>query len=791
MSNHSALSTQHSALSAHPTPPNPQLTTLLLAFLALALAWNVIIPPYENLDEIEHAEVVRHIAVTGRLPVHGEAEIAGYRVGQEASQPPLYHILAAGWTRLWRLPLDPPLTSPIPGNVVTCGPGDTLYNHATRTRDPYDDFPWAGATRTLHALRFFSTLLQTLTVAGVWTLARRFFAYRGGGREGGGTPPLRTMPLLATALVAFNPQFLLVASGVNNDNAVTPLATWGLVLAFDLWDKGPSFRRVALLGVVSGLAGLSKLSGLALFGLGGLALLIRVVERRHPDGTFVERKPSFRALVGWSALLVAIAGVLVAPWLLRNLRLYGDPTALAPMLDKVGLRDYPMDWNEVKLTALSYWGQLPCAFYPRALYWPYWLIMALGLIGVLVTWRRFTYPQKIALTLCAVWFGVITLAWVRWNTITPATGGRLLFPAIAAFAFILAAGITNCELRITNYVSNPTNREALIVKYLLYFTSRTSYFTVIILLWSLLMLRLGPVEMFTPPARLPADTVVPNATDITFGESLVLRGYEVTAEEGKLITCWLAGRSPCMPVLDVTFYWQATAPILADEVMALQLVSLAPGDTTLRFNYNHWIGRGNLPTSAMPVGTLLRDHYRLPLPATDLPRQAWTLQLAFTAPGTGERLPVAVDGVPAGDAAQLTRLRIPDPQPILSTGHTQATFGDGAVTLEEVYLSDHRVQLYWDSDKNLPDDYTIFVHAYAADGTLLGTGDGPPMGGRFPTSLWQPGDFIEDNHVLILPEGVTPARIAVGLYHPITGERLPASPIRARVENNAAIIWER
>ncbi|HNT78830.1 MAG TPA: hypothetical protein PKH77_27815 [Anaerolineae bacterium] len=773
---HSPLLTPHSPLLT----PNSPLAPLLLAFLALALAWNVIIPPYENLDEIEHAEVVRHIAVTGRLPVHGDAEAAGYHVGQEASQPPLYHVLAAGWARLWRLPLDPPLTSPIPGDVVTCGADGPLYNRATRTRDPYDDFPWRGATRTLHALRFFSTLLQTLTVAGMWTLARRVFAYRGGGGKGGGTPPLRGAPLLATALVAFNPQFLLVASGVNNDNAVTPLATWGLVLAFDLWDKGPSFRRVALLGVLSGLAGLSKLSGLALFGLGGLALLIRAVER----------KTSFRALVGWSALLVAIAGLLVAPWLLRNLRLYGDPTALAPMLAKVGLRDYPMDWNEVKLTALSYWGQLPCAFYPRALYWPYGLIMALGLIGVLVTWRRFTYRQKIALTLCAVWFGVITLAWVRWNLITPATGGRLLFPAIAALAFILAAGIAAIESRITNYVSSPTNREALIVKYLLYFTSRTSYFTVIILLWSLLMLRLGPVEMFTPPLRLPADTVVPNATDITFGESLTLRGYEVTVEEGKLIACWLTGRSPCTPVLDVTFYWQASAPIPADDVMALQLVSLAPGDTTLRFNYNHWIGRGNLPTSAMPVGTLLRDHYRLPLPATDLPRQAWTLQLVFTVPGTGERLPVAVDGVPIGDVAQLTRLRIPDPPPVPPfTVHPQASFGNDAVRLEEVQDS-WRIELWWTSFKPLPDDYTVFVHAYAADGTLLGTGDGPPMGGRFPTSLWQPGDFIEDNHVLILPEGVTPAHIAVGLYHPITGERLPASPIRARVENNAAIIWE-
>ena len=765
---HSPFAIRHSLFAIRHS-----LFAILLTFLTLALAFNFIIPPYENLDENEHAEVVRYIAVNGRLPIHGQAEAEGYRTRQEASQPPLYYILAAGWARVWRLPTDPHPRELAPGDVVTCGPGDTLYNRATWVHSPYEDaFPWSGPTLTLHATRIFSTLLQTLTVVGVWTLARRAFSTR--------------VATLATCLVAFNPQFLLLASGVNNDNAVIPLATWGLVLAFDIGDRGPTLKRIGLLGLLSGLAGLSKLSGLALFGLGGLAMLIRVLRHRQ----------DFRALVGWSALLIAITGLIVAPWLLRNQRLYGDLTALAPMLEKVGHRDYPMDWNEIKLMALSYWGQLPCAFYPRAVYWPYWLIMALGSTGLALGWRRFQQKQRLLLTLCLVWFSVITLAWVRWNMTTPATGGRLLFPAIAALAVLLAAGMVNGEWRMVNGEWRMVNGE----------WRMTQWLTILLPIWALVTLRVAPITMFTPPARMPVESAVPNSQAITFGESLHLRGYEATLTEGQRFTCWLTGRAPCTPVLDITLYWQASAPISQNYVMALQLVSPVPGDTELRFNYNHWPGRGNLPTSAMQsveatgvgttgVNTLLRDTYRVPLPPSDAPTQAWTLQLAFTEPGSSNRLPVSIDAASSGDNVALALLRVPAAPPRLPVpARTYAYFGANAISLHHAQvtpvLDQWHVQLLWESHTALPTDYTVFVHAYAADGTLLATGDGPPQNGHFPTRLWLPGDSIADAHILNLPADGVPATIAVGLYDPATGERLPITPQNARVENNAAIIWE-
>ena len=199
----------------------------IITFVALATAWNVLIPPFESLDELEHFEVVRHVVTTGRLPIHDLADAAGFRVRQEASQPPLYYYLGAAWAKVLALPLDAPDVLRVPEHLVACGSSEVPYNKTTWHHDPWKDAgpPWSGTLQTLHSLRFLSTILQVSTLCGCWALAHRI-------------RPRGPFAALVTGVVAFNPQFLLLASGVNNDNAVVPLATWGLVLAYDLWNGG-------------------------------------------------------------------------------------------------------------------------------------------------------------------------------------------------------------------------------------------------------------------------------------------------------------------------------------------------------------------------------------------------------------------------------------------------------------------------------------------------------------------------------------------------------------------------
>ena len=189
----------------------------------------------------------------------------------------------------------------------------------------------------------------------------------------------------------------------------------------------------------------------------------------------------------------------------------------------------------------------------------------------------------------------------------------------------------------------------------------------------------------------------------------------------------------------------------------------------------------------------------LPIPGIDAPHvvQAWDVQIAFFDMETEARLPIAHEGQPiADDAARLTTLRVPDANPLcdkIAPLTTPVTFADAILlTHTEVTQAAEtwRVGLCWESTAPVAEDYTVFVHAYAADGTLLGTGDSPPMRQAFPTSAWQPGDRILDPHTLTWDEDGAPALIAVGLYHPETGARLPAAQAGTRLPNDAAIIWE-
>lgn len=714
---------------------------LLLTYLALGLITGLVVPPFENLDEIEHLGVIRYVADTGRLPVHGTAAADVYHYRQEASQPPLYYLLSAGWVRLLGLPTGS--TGPFPplNPWVACGMGGaTPYdNRAVFYHDPHQEaFPWQGTYLTLHLLRIGSTLLQLATVAGTYLLARRAF-------------PQRTLlPVLATAIVAFNPQFLLVAGGVNNDNLVTPLATWGLYLLLVIGQEGVTVRRATVLGIIGGLAGLSKLSGWFLLVLAGLVVLVRLLR--------VEGRRVQRAL---TALLVPAIALLIAGWWLwRNWQLYGDPTALAPMLEWVGVREsWSISLAMLDLMFRSFWGQLPCAFYPPAFYVPYLVLVVAGLVGLVWGWRRFARSERGVVLLMVAWFGLILIGWMRWDALTPATGGRLLFPALPAAALLVALGwVGLAEKRF------PAVRLFLVTG-----------------LFLLAAVSVGGIlpAFFAPPPRYENAAVVQpeHELDARWGEAIRLLGYDVH----------LAERN----TLDVTLYWEALDTPSEDYTLALQLVSAVPGDTTLLWNYNSWPGRGNYPTPAWQQGEIIEDDYRFRLPPASVPTQAWDLQLVLYQTETRERLPVHLSGTYAGDRLVLDRLRVAGEEPTCPADarlEESVQFGTAIVLTHATVIGEGgeaRVVLCWRALESPSADYTVFVHLQDDTGELLETGDGPPMGGGFPTSMWQPGDVVRDVHRLQMSEE---GEVYVGLYSPQDGTRLPATVDGVTADNGAVVI---
>lgn len=81
--------------------------------------------------------------------------------------------------------------------------------------------------------------------------------------------------------------------------------------------------------------------------------------------------------------------------------------------------------------------------------------------------------------------------------------------------------------------------------------------------------------------------------------------------------------------------------------------------------------------------------------------------------------------------------------------------------------------LYWRCQQEMEQDYTVFVHLLDAGGALVGQADTQPQQGEYPTSLWAPGEIIADRYrIPVPPDPAKPPSLKVGMYLPLTGDRL-------------------
>ena len=83
-----------------------------------------------------------------------------------------------------------------------------------------------------------------------------------------------------------------------------------------------------------------------------------------------------------------------------------------------------------------------------------------------------------------------------------------------------------------------------------------------------------------------------------------------------------------------------------------------------------------------------------------------------------------------------------------------------------------RLTLYWQALDFPRAEYSAFVHALDASGATIGQSDGPPA--AVPMWCWIPGEVVADERRLSV--ATTPDGFAVGLYEPLSGQRLPVRP---------------
>lgn len=81
-----------------------------------------------------------------------------------------------------------------------------------------------------------------------------------------------------------------------------------------------------------------------------------------------------------------------------------------------------------------------------------------------------------------------------------------------------------------------------------------------------------------------------------------------------------------------------------------------------------------------------------------------------------------------------------------------------------------QVRLCWRATALLAEDYTVFLH-YLRDGERIAQADSRPGEGHYPTTVWHPGDVINDDHYVVGVGAPLPGHdsLRFGLWEPESG----------------------
>ena len=188
----------------------------------------------------------------------------------------------------------------------------------------------------------------------------------------------------------------------------------------------------------------------------------------------------------------------------------------------------------------------------------------------------------------------------------------------------------------------------------------------------------------------------------------------------------------------------------------------------------------SLITTDPADASLVSDRYRGVLPAYSLPnaedallaelltryRRLWVLEGAAASPVAHwldeHAFPVLDE---SADDRGLRLYAAPPAAPTVIAANVDLRDG---ITLEQAAAALEGdtllVSLTWRATAVPSHSYKVFVHALDADGALMAQSDAVPAAWLRPTDTWSPGAAVVDRHGLLLPPGVTPGALRLGLY---------------------------
>jgi hypothetical protein len=707
-------------------------------FVALGFWYSVAIPAFETPDELYHYPFARHLAQGNPLPVQSDRATGPWN--QEGSQAPLYYWIVGRLTA----GIDQSDFEQLAITNPRSNMGDPLYpGNKNRMLYSAAPEPLVGSNLALHIARWFSLFLGVVTLWAIAQTARLVMA--------------RRYALLPPLIVAVIPQFIFISASCSNDSmviAASALVLWWLTRLLSVTDERPI--RVGewfVLGMLLGIAALSKLQGLGLFVLAagvGVAIAVRRRDWRVP-------------LV--AALPVAIPAVAIAGWWYwRNYTLYGDWSGVGNLMTLNGRRNEPLEWDEWWLEfrglRYSFWG----LFGWFNILLPDWIyrvldgVSAVALLGVVaapVLNRKSAIPPewRAGRGLLVAWALLSFALVVYWVSEATGSQGRLFFPAIGATIILMVIGLDVWLRYLPKGVQVGT--WAALVGLLL----GSSFYTGAVLF---------PRSYAAPPA-LSALPATAQPLDITYtapnGEQIKLVGIETPVGR------YYAGDS-----VPVTLYLTAPQPLHHDYEIFVQLLDETRADVGNVTTHPEW---GRFPTRLWKAGAIYADSYRVLVGKRVDPRSPLLAQIytGFIDPQDDQLRPLpATDGTGKGMLPLVGEVvLLPWSKPDvagLDLTPAQVRFGD---TIEVIGLHQPQqvaagdtltVTLLWQAKASPGVDYTAFVHLLDRDGKQVAGFDQSPGGSRFPTRVWTAGDQVLSEMVAQVPQDLSPGEYStwLGLY---------------------------
>jgi 4-amino-4-deoxy-L-arabinose transferase-like glycosyltransferase len=228
--------------------------------------------------------------------------------------------------------------------------------------------------------------------------------------------------------------------------------------------------------------------------------------------------------------------------------------------------------------------------------------------------------------------------------------------------------------------------------------------------------------------------------------------------------------------LAVTLYWQALQPIELDLHESVKLLDTA----------NTPVGQIDqvppLGTERWWPGEVVSDTVFVPVADDVSPPAILRLDVGLAYLEKLQVLPV-FDEVGSEVSRSIAQVKLlPTAWPGLEGTERLSHVFEDSLALEGMQVADRTVSpgesltldLYWSSVAPVGENYTVFIHLLDEDGNLVGQGDGLPVNGRYPTSVWSPGELILDTHVIPVSDEIPPGRytLIAGLYRASDGTRL-------------------